>query len=71
MWRQVLFIEWRLIMTERQKLEAAIFLAGWLEKVSVGCLLVGLFQPEHMLAGIIGSVVCFIVSLIINIRSAK
>lgn len=58
-------------MTEKQKIEAAIFLAGWLEKLSVGCLIVGLFQPAHMLGGIIGSLTCFSVAIIIKIRSAK
>jgi hypothetical protein len=42
-------------MERKQKIEAAGFLAGWLEKVSVGCLVVGLFRPEHMIGGMIGS----------------
>lgn len=45
-------------MTEKQKLEAVGFLAGWLDKLSVGCLVVGLFQPTHMIGGIIGSLTC-------------
>jgi hypothetical protein len=60
----------RLNMTEKQKLEAANLLAGWLDKVSVGCLVVGLFQPEHMVGGIIGSVICFIVAPAVKIRGA-
>ena len=58
-------------MTEKQKSEAASFLAGWLDKVSVGCLVVGLFQPSHMLGGIIGSVLCFLAGIILKVRVAK
>ena len=58
-------------MTKKQKIEAATFIAGWLEKVSVGCLVVGLFQPEHMIGGAIGSITCFMVALAIKIRSVK
>ena len=50
-------------MTEKQKIEAANFIAGWLDKLSVGCLVVGLFQPSHMVGGIIGSMVCFSVAV--------
>lgn len=55
-------------MTEKQKIEAANFIAGWLDKLSVGCLVVGLFQPSHMVGGIIGSMVCFSVAVAIKIR---
>ena len=58
-------------MTGKQKSEAANFLAGWLDKVSVGCLVVGLFQPAHMLGGIIGSVLCFLAGIILKVRAAK
>lgn len=58
-------------MTEKQKLEAAVFLAGWLEKVSVGCLVVGLFQPAHILGGIIGSALCFLAGVILKVRAVK
>lgn len=58
-------------MTEKQKLEAANFIAGWLDKASVGCLVVGLFQPTHMMGGITGSVVCFAVAITLKIRSVK
>lgn len=58
-------------MTERQKLEAVNFIAGWLDKASVGCLIVGLFQPAHMIGGIIGSVVCFAVAIMLKIWSVK
>ena len=58
-------------MDRKQKIEAANFLAGWLEKVSVGCLVVGLFQPEHMIGGMIGSIACFVVAFGIKIRSAQ
>ena len=58
-------------MTEKQKIEAANFIAGWLDKLSVGCLVVGLFQPSHMVGGIIGSMVCFSVAVAIKIWSVK
>ncbi|MDY0204657.1 MAG: hypothetical protein RBR49_11120 [Desulfovibrio desulfuricans] len=58
-------------MTEKQKLEAVGFLAGWLDKLSVGCLVVGLFQPTHMIGGIIGSLTCFAVAITLKIRSVK
>ena len=58
-------------MTSKQKLEAAGFLSGWMDKLSVGCLVVGLFQTQHMLAGIVGSLVCFSVGITIKIWSAK
>ena len=58
-------------MEGKQKIEAASFIAGWLEKVSVGCLVVGLFQPEHMIGGMIGSIASFIVALGIKIRSVQ
>lgn len=58
-------------MTQRQKLEAVHFFSGWLDKTSVGCLVVGLFQPTHMVGGIIGSVVCFAVAITLKIWSAK
>ena len=58
-------------MTEKQKLEAVGFLADWLDKLSVGCLVVGLFQPTHMIGGIIGSLTCFAVAITLKIRSVK
>lgn len=58
-------------MTGKQKSEAASFLAGWQYKVNVGCLVVGLFQPAHMLGGIIGSVLCFLAGIILKVMVAK
>lgn len=58
-------------LNDNQRAEAVGFIAGWLEKVSVGCLVVGLFQPAHMAGGIVGSAVCFAVALTLKIRSAK
>lgn len=49
-------------MTDKQINAGLDFLAGWLDKASVGCLLVGMFQPAHMFGGIIGNVVCFLSS---------
>lgn len=56
-------------MTEKQKYEAANFIAGWLDKLSVGCLVVGLFQPAHMIGGIIGNATCFAVAITLKIRN--
>ena len=58
-------------MTEKQKLEAVNFIAGWLDKASVGCLIVGLFQPDHMIGGIIGSAVCFTVAITLKVLERK
>lgn len=58
-------------MTEKQKLEAVGFIAGWLEKVSVGCLVVGLFQPEHMTGGATGAAFFFVAAFILKIRGAR
>ena len=55
---------------DRQRLEAAGFIAGWLEKASVGCLIVGLFQPAHMAGGMVGSAVCFAVAFTLKMRIA-
>ena len=57
-------------MNEKQQQELNAHFAGWLEKTSVGCLVVGLFQPEHMMGGIIGSIVCFFASLAIKMSCA-
>ena len=58
-------------MNSKQKFEAANLLAGWLEKLSVGCLVVGLFQPAHILGGIAAAVFCFTAGLILKIRSVR
>ena len=58
-------------MTDKQINAGLDFLASWLDKASVGCLLVGLFQPEHMFSGIVGSVIYFLFSGSIRIWSAK
>lgn len=58
-------------MTDKQIGAAIEFLAGWLDKASVGCLLVGMFQTDHMFGGIIGSVFCFLAAGSIKIWSAK
>lgn len=47
-------------MTDKQIWASMDFLAGWLDKASVGCLLVGMFQTDHMFGGFIGSMVCFL-----------
>ncbi|MDE6735602.1 MAG: hypothetical protein K2J64_09080 [Desulfovibrio sp.] len=58
-------------MNDKQRMAAVDFFAGWLDKASVGCLIVGLFQPEHMMGGIVGCMVCFLAALGLKIRSAK
>lgn len=58
-------------MTDKQIGAALDFLAGWLDKASVGCLLVGMFQPDHIFGGIIGSVICFISAGALKIWGAK
>lgn len=58
-------------MTVKQELAAVSFIAGWLDKVSVGCLIVGLFQPAHMIGGIVGSVTCFLVAITLKVWSAQ
>ena len=58
-------------MTDKQISAGLDFFAGWLDKASVGCLLVGMFQPAHMFGGIVGSVICFLGSASIKIMGAK
>lgn len=58
-------------MTDRQIRASMNFLAGWLDKASVGCLLVGMFQPAHMFGGIIGSVICFLSAWALKVMEAK
>ena len=56
---------------DRQRLEAAGFIAGWLEKASVGCLIVGLFQPAHMTGGVIGAAFFFATAFVLKIRGIR
>lgn len=58
-------------MTDNQKKAMVDLFVGWLEKASVGCVLVGLFQSNHIFGGIIGSVVCFLAAMGLKIRSVK
>lgn len=58
-------------MTDKQLTVMTIFFADWIEKASVGCLIVGLFQRDHMFGGIIGSIICLLFALCLKIRSAK
>ena len=43
----------------KKREEVMLFLAGWLEKMSVGCFLVGLFHPAHVLGELIGEAMFF------------
>lgn len=58
-------------MTDKQIDAALELFANWLDKASVGCLLVGMFQPDHMFGGFIGSIICFLCALILKIWRAK
>lgn len=58
-------------MTSKQINAAIDFLAGWLDKASVGCLLIGLFQNNHIFGGIVGCVVCFLTALGLRVGSAR
>ncbi len=58
-------------MNEKQIKAFNELLAGWNEKASIGCLIVGLFQREHIFGGIIGSIICFLIALTIKMRSAQ
>ena len=35
-------------MTDKQIDAAVELFANWLDKASVGCLLIGMFQPDHI-----------------------
>lgn len=50
---------------------AVDFIANWLEKLSIGCLLVGLFQVEHMFGGLIGGIICALLAANLKIWRAK
>ncbi len=58
-------------MTENQRKEAALFLSGWLDKLSVACYIVGLFEKDHMFGGIIGCTILFLAALSIKVRVSK
>lgn len=55
-------------MEERHRKAMALFVAGWLDKMSVGCFLVGLFQPIHMFGGITWGIICFLIGLCVKAR---
>lgn len=55
-------------MNGNKKLEVANFIAGWLEKLSVACYAVGLFETEHMFGGLIGGTICFVIAFSIKMR---
>lgn len=58
-------------MTDKQREVAVDLFAGWLDKASVGCLLVGMFQKDHIFGGIIGSIACFLAALTLKIWRAQ
>ncbi|MBQ7607821.1 MAG: hypothetical protein IJU76_07600 [Desulfovibrionaceae bacterium] len=58
-------------MNNKQRLALNDFLANWNKKASLGCLIVGLFQRDHIFGGIIGSIVCFLIALTLKIWSAQ
>lgn len=58
-------------MDEKQRIEAALYVVGWLDKMSVACFAVGVFQPDHMFGGIIGGTVLFLTGLCVKIGVTK
>ena len=50
------------------KRDAAAYVSGWLDKVSVGCLIVGMFQQDHGIGGTIAAAVFFLAGLILKVR---
>lgn len=58
-------------MTDKQIDCALDFIVGWLEKLSIGCLLIGLFQTNHMFGGIIGGVICALFGITLKIWRVK
>lgn len=60
-----------MVMTDKQIRASMNFLAGWLDKASVGCLLVGMFQTNHMFGGFIGSLICFLFAWCLRILEVK
>lgn len=58
-------------MTDKQIDAGLDFLASWIDKASVGFLIVGVFQPEHMFGGCIGCVIGFLCAGSLKIWRAK
>ena len=58
-------------MNENQRKAAAELFSSWLDKASVGCLLVGMFQTEHMFGGLIGAVMLFLAALVLKVRATQ
>ncbi|MBQ9407630.1 MAG: hypothetical protein IJU37_12950 [Desulfovibrio sp.] len=58
-------------MTDNQRQALLKTLADWHEKLGIGCFIVGFFQLEHIIGGIIGGIVCFLVTLTIRMWSAQ
>lgn len=58
-------------MSDKQIDVAIDFIANWLEKLSIGCLLVGLFQAEHIFGGLIGGIICALFAANLKIWRSK
>lgn len=58
-------------MTDNQRKEAALFVSGRLDKLSVASFIVGLFQPEHMFGGLVGGTILFLAGISIKVRVTK
>ena len=54
---------------DKQNLAIAELCTGWLEKASVGCLIVGMFQPDHIFGGLIGATIFFVAALVVKVRT--
>lgn len=58
-------------MNDKQWQAMHEYFSGWLDKASVGFVLIGMFQPEHMFGGLIGAAVCGLVGPVLKIWSKK
>lgn len=47
------------------------YFAYWMNKASVGCMLVGVFQTSHIFGALIGAVACYFIGMLIKIWSRK
>ena len=60
-----------MLVDEKQRIEAALYFAGWLDKLSVAFYAIGIFQPDHMFGGVIGGTILFLVGIGIKVRVTK
>lgn len=58
-------------MDDEDKRDAMLYASGWLEKMSVGCLIVGMFQPTHVVGGVFCGLVFFFTGYYFKLRGRK